>query len=229
MKKAFFRRREQFMLEKRGTPLFSKLHKEERVAYIKHNLHHMQDIFKLVKQEEATLKEDPLVAVALVEKLALGNSLGPMFYKDSKFLDLKTIAQPEYLTLLKIIKDTLPKLSFEDLNRTLYVLGSIHQRELGELTGELYRLVIEQSILSFSTKLFSLQDFKVTQSGSSSIQEIVNTAMYHMGIGLQGLLSLRVHQPINTSNLHRANPRDSSTKSSEHKRRFHSQPRPELH
>jgi hypothetical protein len=182
--------REQFMLEKRGTPMFDKLLPEERIAYVKHNLHHMQDIFQLVKTQEPILKEDPKLALALVEKLALGNSVGHLLYKDTQYLDLKAIAQPEYLTILKTIKELLNELNYEELNRTLFALGSIHKREVGELSGDLYKATLVKGITSIFSKLEKFNEFQTTQSDTASYNELVSTSMYHLGIGIQGLLWL---------------------------------------
>lgn len=182
--------REDHMLERRGRPLFSKLKTEEMIPYIKHNAHFMQDIFAIVKQEEACLQEHPEVAVAMIEKLALGFTLGPLFYKDSKFIDLQTISQKEYHTLLKIVKNTLGTLDFESLTRTTFVLGRLHQREAGELLGDLYKSTARAVVLSFSAKLGKLQEIISSDPTSSDLAANHGSMMYNLGIGLQGLLMM---------------------------------------
>lgn len=182
--------REDNMLERRGTPLFSKLKSEEMIPYIKHNTHYMQDIFKIVNQNEGLVREYPEVAVAMVEKLALGYTLGPLLYKNTKFIDLQTIAQKEYHTLLKILKEALPTLSFESLARTVFVLGRLHHREAGELIGDLFNTTARVAVISFSAKLQKLEEIIDSATEDNKISVELGTMMYNLGIGLQGLLAM---------------------------------------
>jgi hypothetical protein len=182
--------REDSMIEKRGTPMFSKLSPVERIAYLKHNLHHYQDIFELVKNEKGILEEDEVFASAVVEKLALGYSLKDLFYRNNQYLDLYMVGQPEYSAFLRIIYKHLEKLDFERFGRTLFGLGMIHRREVGQLTEEIYQPLVLKAIEVTVGHMARFNQFVKNVDAANLNKYPLSQMMYNLGVCIEGLLTL---------------------------------------